>query len=92
MTLINWKTSGSALITAFFGFVIFSPDLFSGVPWLVALARYGAAGGLISMGLFAKDKDVTGGTIVQPSNDAAKQSVLNPELKGDTTEKKDEPK
>ncbi len=59
----NWKTTLFALITAVFGFVMFSPELFEAMPWLIAIAKYIAAGGLIGLGLSAKDKNVTGGTI-----------------------------
>jgi hypothetical protein len=56
----NWKTFVSALITAFFGFVLFSPGYFA--PWLVDVAKFATAGGLLAFGLFAKDHDVSGGT------------------------------
>lgn len=58
----NWKTTLAGAFTAFFGFVVFSPDTFSAVPWLVGLAKYAAAGGLLAIGIAAKDSNVTGGT------------------------------
>jgi hypothetical protein len=51
----NWKTSVAGVVTAFFGFVVASPETFSQVPWLVTLAKYAVAGGLASMGLLGKD-------------------------------------
>lgn len=52
--LASWQPTVAAIITAFFGFVLFSPELFTGLPWLVAIAKYGAAGGLVALGLSAK--------------------------------------
>jgi hypothetical protein len=61
----NWKTTASALVTAIFGFILFSPEYFEQVPWLVSIAKYFAAGGLIGLGFSAKDSNVTGGTVQQ---------------------------
>lgn len=58
--MVNWKTTVIGVLTAFFAFVAFSPDTFSGVPWLVELAKFAAVGGLAALGIFAKDSDVTG--------------------------------
>lgn len=51
----NWKTGAAGLATAFFGFVLFSPEQFQHFPWLISLAKYAIAGGLASMGLMSKD-------------------------------------
>jgi hypothetical protein len=51
----NWRTTTAAAVTAFFGFVLFSPETFAHFPWLLALAKYGFAGGLASFGIAAKD-------------------------------------
>lgn len=59
MELENWKTTITALITAFFGFVIASPELFAEFPLLIAVAKYGAAGGLILFGIVSADKNPT---------------------------------
>jgi predicted exporter len=56
----NWKTSLSGLVTALSGFVAFSPELFSRWPWVVALSKYAMVGGLAGMGLYVKDKNVSG--------------------------------
>jgi hypothetical protein len=64
--LASWQPTAAAIITAFFGFVLFSPDLFAGVPWLIAVAKYGAAGGLVTLGLVVKQHNVTGGTVANP--------------------------
>lgn len=61
----NWKSTTSAIVAAFFGFVLFKPVYFLHYPWLIDLAAYAAAGGLVSLGFFSKDKDVTGGTVAQ---------------------------
>lgn len=60
--LTSWQPTVAAVVSAFFGFVLFSPELFEGAPWLIAIAKYGAAGGLIALGLSAKQYNVTGGT------------------------------
>jgi hypothetical protein len=43
--------------------------------------------GPILLGLFAKDANVTGGTVVQPSTEAAKAEVLNPTAQEPKTER-----
>lgn len=54
----SWKTTVSAVLTAFFLFVLFDPQWFPA--WLVSLSKFGAAGGLVSFGISAKDFNVTG--------------------------------
>jgi hypothetical protein len=61
----NWKTTLFACLTAFFAFVLFDPQWFH--PVLVSIAKFGAAGGLVGLGLFSKDNNVTGGTVSQPT-------------------------
>ena len=51
----NWRTTLAGIVTAGFGFVLFSPDLFAHWPWLIALAKYATVGGLATMGFSAKD-------------------------------------
>jgi hypothetical protein len=51
----NWRTTLAGIVTAGFGFVLFSPDLFSHWPWLVAVAKYSTVGGLAAMGFAGKD-------------------------------------
>jgi hypothetical protein len=60
--MTNWKTTAAAIFTALFAFIVFSPDTFAGLPWLVNLAKFATAGGLMAFGILAKDSDVTGGT------------------------------
>lgn len=52
----NWKTTVSAVVTAFFGFIVFSPETFESLPWLISLAKFGAAGGMVAFGICAADK------------------------------------
>ncbi len=59
----SWKTAVFSLMTAVFGFILFSPEYFTSYPWVVSLAKYFAAGGLVGMGLSAKDYNVVGGTV-----------------------------
>ncbi len=66
--MINWKSALSGAVTAAAGLIL---ALHAGgvvMPqWLVVTAGYVQAGGLLSLGVAAKDHDVTGGTRVQPS-------------------------
>jgi hypothetical protein len=64
--LANWKTTVSGLLTAFFGFVAFSPGLFGKWPWVGQVAQYAMIGGLAALGVSAKDNNVTGGS--KPNN------------------------
>jgi hypothetical protein len=61
----NWKTSLSAVVTAFFMFVLFDPQWFP--LWMISIAKFASIGGLISMGINSKDRNVTGGTVTQPT-------------------------
>lgn len=54
----SWRTTASAIVTAAFGFVLFSPQYFTHVPWLVDLAKYATLGGLVALGVSAKDSIV----------------------------------
>ena len=55
MNETNYKTTITAAITAGFAFVLFAPELFTAVPWLVSVAKFGAAGGLLAFGIGAGD-------------------------------------
>ncbi len=65
--LANWQPTVAALVTAFFGFILFSPDLFQ--PWLVSLAKYAMAGGLVGLGMVSKQHNMTGGNLTLPGKD-----------------------
>lgn len=69
LTSGSWKTAVAAVITAIAGFVEFSPHLFEKWPWVIAIAKYVMLGGLAVMGIAAKDRNVTGGTVINPHND-----------------------
>jgi hypothetical protein len=58
----SWQPKVAGIVSAFFSFVLFSPDLFTAVPWLVAIAKYGLFGGLVAFGVVVKAYNVTGGT------------------------------
>ena len=51
--MTNWKTTVFALVTAFFGFVLFQPAYFP--PILRDIAAYIFAGGLAAFGISAAD-------------------------------------
>ena len=49
----DWKTTLSALFTAFFGFVLLHPEYFPSI--VVDAAGYAALGGFVAFGIAAKD-------------------------------------
>ena len=49
----NWKTTLSGIATALFGFVLVSPQYFPA--WMQDLSKYAMVGGLVAMGISAKD-------------------------------------
>ena len=51
----NWKTTAAGVIAAGAAFVVFSPELFTAWPWVVALAKFAAAGGLATLGIVGRD-------------------------------------
>ena len=57
----SWKTTVSAAVAAFFGFVLFSPDTFGNLPWLQDLAKFAFLGGLASLGIHSQDVPTKGG-------------------------------
>ena len=57
----SWKSTLAGIFTAFFAFVLFSPELFSQPQWLVPLAKFAVVGGLAGLGIVAKDYNATGG-------------------------------
>jgi len=70
----NWRTTAAGIATAFFGFVLFSPETFSAWPWLISIAKYATAGGLVSMGLLGKDF-TTHSTVAQVETATAEAEV-----------------
>lgn len=75
----SWRTTVSSAVTAFFGFVLFSPQNFAAYPWLVDLAKYAFLGGLVGMGIFSKDFNVTGVPMqVQPPTVTVQTPVEEP--------------
>jgi len=65
----NQKTTVSAVISAAAAFVMFAsqPPFSIHFPtWVSAMAMFLMVGGLASLGVNAKDSNVTGGSVVQP--------------------------
>lgn len=58
----SWKTTILGIISGAAVLIASNPDQFVKWPWLVTAAKIVAAGGLASLGLAAKDSNVTGGT------------------------------
>lgn len=56
----SWKTTVIGAATAFFGFVLFSPELFQQWPALIAISKYAVIGGWAGLGIAAKDFNVSG--------------------------------
>jgi len=69
----SWKTTATSAISAVSAFVLFASQahmvVFPG--WITSLAVFTMAGGLASFGVVAKDKNVTGGDVGQPSTPQA---------------------
>ena len=74
----NWKTALSGILTALFGFILFSPQYFP--PWMLDLAKYAMVGGLISLGITAKDYSThsTATQVNQATADAQAKLMGNP--------------
>lgn len=51
----SWKTTVIGSATAFFAFVLFSPETFIAFPWLIALSKFAVCGGLAGLGIAAAD-------------------------------------
>jgi hypothetical protein len=58
----SWKTTLVGVVSAIFVLVVFNPQWFSAVPWLVPLAKIVVVGGLACLGIVSKDYDATGGS------------------------------
>jgi len=56
----SWKSTTVGAVTAFFAFVLFSPELFAQWPALIALSKFAVVGGLAGLGIVAKDYNVSG--------------------------------
>lgn len=65
----NWKSTVVGLVTAIAAFVEFDPSLFGGKQWIISLSKFIMIGGFAALGLVAKDRNVTGGTVANPTND-----------------------
>lgn len=75
--MTNWRTTGAAIATAAFGFVLFSPQYFAHWPWMIDLAKYATLGGLVSIGIAAKDAAVhsTADEVVVATDKEAKKAT-----------------
>lgn len=83
----SWKTYLSGIIAAAPTFVLWAPTVYPTIhfpPMVMAIAAFVQMGGIVAMGRNAKDYNVTGGTIGQPSTPSAltvanqEASTLNP--------------
>ena len=77
----SWKTTVSAAVSAGASFVLFAsqpPFAIHFPAWVAALAMFAMVGGLASLGINAKDSNVTGGTVVQPGIPVAPMPVATP--------------
>jgi len=54
----TWKHSWTIVATCLFGFVVFSPETFVKLPWLVSLSKFALAGGLATLGIAAHNQAV----------------------------------
>lgn len=78
----NWKTTTASAVSAAASFVLFAQmEHYITFPgWAMGLAMFAQVGGLAAFGIAAKDVNVTGGTVGQPSTlkamSDANQTVL----------------
>lgn len=49
--LKDWPSTVAGLLSAFFGFVLFSEPTFATMPWLIQLSKYAFVGGLAFLGI-----------------------------------------
>lgn len=56
----SWKSTVIGAMTAFFAFVLFTPESFQEWPILIALSKFAVIGGLAGLGIVAKDYNVSG--------------------------------
>ena len=62
--------------TAFFGFVVFSPETFAHAPWLIALSKFAMAGGLAALGISAHAQSVANAVAIQKVDDKVADTHL----------------
>jgi uncharacterized membrane protein len=63
------RHSLALIVTCLFGFVVFSPETFSAVPWLIALSKFAMAGGLAALGIAAHAQAVANAVAIQSVDD-----------------------
>ncbi len=51
----DWKTTAAGMVSAFFAFVLFEPELFASIPAIEAVAKFALVGGLGWLGISARD-------------------------------------
>ena len=74
----NWKTTLSGVVSAAAMFVVFAGQNGLTMPhWATVTASFVLMGGLASMGLAAKDSNVTGGTTPATAEAAARVAPDN---------------
>jgi hypothetical protein len=61
----DWKHSATLIATCVFGFVVFSPETFSRVPWLIALSKFAMAGGLAALGIAAHSQSIANAAAIK---------------------------
>lgn len=70
----GWRDNLLLAATALFGFVVFSPETFVHLPWLVALSKFAMAGGLISIGIASRQQSTANAAVIQKVDE---QSTAN---------------
>lgn len=88
-TNVSWKTTIASLISAIGSFILYAQvsHYVTFPPLLIGIAMFMHLGGLASFGIVAKDYNVTGGSIGQPSTVTSlltanqMASIVNPPVK-----------
>jgi hypothetical protein len=64
----EWKTTLAAIVSAGSSFIVMFPDDFAGHMIVVHAAKFISVGGLVALGLVAKDAKVSASCDTPPSN------------------------
>jgi hypothetical protein len=72
----NWKHSWTLIATCVFGFVVFSPETFSRLPWLISLSKFAMAGGLAALGIAAHTQSVANAAAIKSVDDRVAETQV----------------
>jgi hypothetical protein len=65
----DWKHSATLIATCVFGFVVFSPETFVRVPWLIAVSKFAMLGGLSALGIAGHQQSLANAAAIKQVDD-----------------------